>query len=158
MEPRVEAELEQVERSALSAAGAPEERREEALLLVGSYASAALSTLLHLGLITREEDREWRERLAPVVGERIKVGRFRITASGPEPTERTAKDEATHAYAICRDLTLTQLAWSVHTAATEEVITEALAAEASDPDRIRRACRRGFADRGERIVSGRHDL
>jgi hypothetical protein len=155
MEPGVEAELEQVERSALSAAEAEEERRDEALLVTGCRASAALSTLLHLGLITREEDRAWRERLAPVVGDRVKVNRFHITTAGHEPT---AEGQARYAYAICRDLTLTQLAWSVHTAATEEAVTDALSGEAADPDRIRRACRRGFEDRGKRVDSRLDDL
>lgn len=92
-----------------------------------------------------------------MVGDRIRLARFRITTAGDEATEMTTEDQARNAYAVCRDLSLSQLAWSHHTAATEEAITEALAAGAYDPERIRRACRLGFGDRGKPIVEA-HNL
>jgi hypothetical protein len=80
---------------------------------------------------------------------------FRITTGGEDAAGPTTEVQARHAYAVCRDLSLTQLAWSHHTAATEEAITEALAAAAHDPERVRRACRLGIGDRGKPIVEAR---
>lgn len=135
------------------AANVPETHREEALAHAGAHAAAALATLVHVGLITPEEDREWRERLRPALGNRIRRSRFEIRTEGEEATEPDAEEQARRAYALCRDLKLGQLAWSYHTAATEHSITAALTAGTCDPDRVARACRRGFADRGKTHVT-----
>jgi hypothetical protein len=149
----VRAELEQVEAMALSAAKVDKGYRDEALEHAGAHAAAALATLVHVGLITPEEDREWRERLRPALGDRIRLTRFEIRREGEAANQADPEDQARQAYALCRDASLGQLAWSHHTAATEEAVTEALAAGTREPERIRRACRRGFADRGQMQVA-----
>lgn len=157
MREEIVAEMEQFEQMAMAAAEAPADLRDEALLLAAARASGALSTLVHLGLISPEEDREWRERLQPVVGDQIRLRRFRITMAGDERKEPSPADQARHAYGVCRDLSLSHLAWTHHTAATEEAITETLAADTRDPERVRRACKLGFGDRGKSVVQA-HDL
>jgi hypothetical protein len=72
MEAMVRGELEQVEQLALSASRTGERHREEALRAAASHASVALTTLLHVGLITRSEEAEWRERLGGATPERIR--------------------------------------------------------------------------------------
>jgi hypothetical protein len=153
MNATVRAELEHVEQMALGAASVREELREGALAASGSHAAAALATLVHLGLITPEEDREWRARLRPALGDRIRLARARITRYDDDAVaEPNAEDQARYAYAVCRDLSLSQLAWTHHTAATEEAIADALAADSPDPERVRHACAHGFTDRGKTVV------
>lgn len=115
MEAIVRGELERLAELALAASRTGASHRETALDAATSHISAALSTLLHVGLLTEM------------------------------------------AYTTCRDLSLAHLAWSHHTAASESSITEALAAGADDPERIRRACALGFADRGRDQVKP-HEL
>src|SRR4051794_4195817 len=152
MEAIVRGELEQVEQLALSASRTGERRREEARQAAASHASVALTTLLHVGLITRSEEAEWRERLGGALGDPTRLQRRRFSVRIDGDGQPTAEERARSAYLVCRDLTLGRLAWLHHTAATESAIADALAAEASDPDRTRRACELGFADRGKEAV------
>jgi hypothetical protein len=156
MEASVEAELERIETWGLQSAHNPQ-LPHDARRWVVAYASGALGTLLHLGLITRNEDAEWRERLRRPLGDRLRVSRFRIVkedGSGA-PAPPTLEEEAQHAYSVCPDLSLTDLAWSLHASATEDSVVEALMADAIDPQHFRRACRFGFADRGKSVVEPR---
>jgi hypothetical protein len=127
------------------------QRRDEAVSAAIAYASAALSTLVHLALLTREEDRESRERMASSLGDAILRREHRITKVG-ESANRTAEQEAQFAYTICRDADLNQLAWSLYTAATVDGVITALTEGAEDPDRVQRACRIGFDDSGKPAV------
>ncbi len=149
MQANVLAELEYVEQRAVGAAATGEQHRERALTAVASHAAAALSTLLHIGLITPEEDAAWRARLGRALGDENRLARtgYTITVGGPRTP--TAEDQARSAYLACRDLALTHLAWVHHTAANEAAIAEAVAGDAHDPMRVRRACELGFADRGK---------
>jgi len=147
------AELQYVEQRALSAATTGEQHREQALAAVASHASAALATLLHIGLITPDEDTQWRTRLGRVLGDANRLARTTYTIKSGHSREPTAEDQARSAYSVCRDLSLTHLAWTHHTAASESAIADALANDASDPARVRRACELGFADRGKAVVT-----
>ncbi|MEA2271930.1 MAG: hypothetical protein QOI98_638, partial [Solirubrobacteraceae bacterium] len=159
MEATVHGELEQVEQLALTASRACEQHREEAVRAAASHASVALATLLHVGLISQAEEGEWRERLGRALGDwkRLALRNFKITLHGNSPREPTDDERARSAYTACRDLSLSRLAWVHHTGATESAIAEALAVEASDPERVRRACELGFADRGNEQVAS-HEL
>src|SRR3954468_10518257 len=143
MEPIVRLELEQVERQALTASRASQQHREMAIRAAASHASIALRTLLHVGLISREEDAEWRERLGTALGDAttLQRGGFHIQVNGASERPATDDQRAAAAYTSCRDLDLALLAWVHHCAATEPAIIDALAAQAIDPERIRRACR-----------------
>jgi hypothetical protein len=159
MDAVIEAELQELERLSQQAARnerLPQDVRDH---LVG-YAYGTLATLLHPGLVTRQKDAEWRERLRPALGDALRRSRFRIVrddglATPPPPL--TAEEKARRAYAVCRDLSLTKLAWSLHTGASEHAVVEALAVDAGDAERVRRPCGLGFADRGKRVVEP-HDL
>jgi hypothetical protein len=157
MESIVEGELKHVEDVALSAERTGAEHREEALRAAATHASIALSTLLHVGSITREEEIRWRERLGDALGDRRRIARrafdITIAVAGSPPRTPTDEQRAQMAYTECRDLSLSHLAWVHHAAAIESSITEAIVSGAGDPDRLRRACRRGFADRGSEVVS-----
>jgi hypothetical protein len=93
VEPIVGRELEQIEQMAAAASQATM-GRDAVLASTRAYVSGALSTLVHLGLVTPDEDQQWRERLA------------------------SSLDDGS-----------------------------------LDPERIRNACRRGFADRGKSVVT-----
>jgi hypothetical protein len=154
MDDAVTAELEALEELCLAATRnrpAP----DDASTWLLAYACGALATLLHLGLITPEEDARWRERLQPAFGDDRRLTRWRIgkgDASSSPPGPPTADDEAARAYAMCRNLTLTQLAWTLHTAAEETAVTSALALGTADSDRVVRACRLGFDDRVQQVT------
>jgi hypothetical protein len=78
--------------------------------LLLANAAGALATLLHLNPTTPEEDAQWRERLQPAFGDRLRLTRWRI-AEGDRSTEGAApapQDGVTHAYALCRNLALTR--------------------------------------------------
>jgi hypothetical protein len=153
MDAAVTAELEALEKLGLEAVRNSRVPADVRARLVANVAGA-LATLLHLGLITPEEDAEWRERLQPVFGEGLRVTRWRIAKDpAAEAAPPAPEAEATHAYAMCRNLTLTELAWSLHTGANEEAVTAALTADAIDAERIARACRRGFDDRRLSVTS-----
>jgi hypothetical protein len=158
MEAIVQGELEQVEQLALTASRATEQHREEAVRAAASHASVTLATLLHVGLICSAEEVEWVERLVRALGDPKRLARrsFTISRAATSPHEPTADERATAAYSACRDLSLSRLAWAHHTTATESAISDALAAEGSDPERIRRACELGFADRGKDEVPSHH--
>ena len=155
MEAVVRHELEHIEEMALDAGRANEQHREDAINAAATYASVALSTLLHVGLIAGPEEAAWRERLGLALGDKERLARraYKITVNGARELSET--DRAHMAYTACRDLSRTRLAWVHHTAATESAIADALAADASDPERIRQACKYGFADRGQEVVESR---
>jgi hypothetical protein len=159
MEATVQGELDLVEQLALTASRAGEQHREEAVRAATSHASVALTTMLHVGLVSRAEEGEWRERLGRALGDwkRLERRNFTITLHGNSPREPTDDERARSAYSACRGLSVSRLAWVHHTAATESVIAEALAVEASDPESVRRACELGFADRGNEPVTS-HEL
>jgi hypothetical protein len=46
--------------------------------LLLANAAGALATLLHLNPTTPEEDAQWRERLQPAFGDRLRLTRWRI--------------------------------------------------------------------------------
>jgi hypothetical protein len=157
MEAIVQGELEEVEQLALTASRAGKQHREEAVRTAASHASVVLATLLHVGLICRAEEIEWLERLGRALADPKRLARRTFTISWAATShESTADERATAAYSACRDLSLSRLAWVHHTTATESAITDALATEANDPERIRRACELGFADRGKEEVPSHH--
>lgn len=150
MDDAVAAELEALEELCLGTRNRPPS--DDARTWAVAYACGALATLVHLGLITPEEDARWRERLQPAFGDDARFTRWRISkadASSSAPASPAADDEAARAYAMCRNLTLTQLAWTFHTSADEAAVTSALASGTADSERVIRACRLGFDDRAE---------
>lgn len=155
MDLTVQSELEHVEQMAVTAARTGERHRDEAVGAAAAHASIALATLLHVGMLTRAEEADWRERLGTALGDpkRLALRGYTITVQGGPQRERTIEERARSAYSACQGLSLTQLAWAHHTAATESAIADALAADASDPERVRRACALGFADRGKEQVT-----
>jgi hypothetical protein len=158
MEAIVQCELARVEQLALAAARADERHRQDAVVAAATHAAVALSTLLHVGAITGAEETAWRERIGHALGDGRRLARrgYRITIEDEGAgRERSDAEIAQAAYVTCRDLSLTDLAWAYHTAATESAVAEALAASAGDPARVRRACEHGFADRGKDEVPER---
>lgn len=82
----------------------------------------------------------------------------RLKVQRDSSTSAAAMTEAQHAFSVylqCRDMSLGQLAWLLHSAATQTAIADAFAVQTHDPDRIRRASELGFADRGKASVSPR---
>ena len=152
MNDAVRAELDQYEQRLRQAAAYPGDIRAQALPVACTQAMAVLATLVHLGLLTRDEDAAWRRSLETVVGDGLRLQTFRISAAGAPERDESDEDRARYAYGVCRGSSLTHLAWTLHTAADEQAVAEVLAERADDPARIRRACALGFEDNGRDSV------
>jgi len=87
MDETVTAELEALEelcRAATRNRPAPDDAHTWLL----AYACGALATLLHLGLITPDEDARWRGRLQPAFGDDLRLQGYAEGApSGPRPRQ-----------------------------------------------------------------------
>jgi hypothetical protein len=123
----------------------------EALSGVRHSISGAIQTLISLGLLSRSEADEVRARLRESLGADFgRHRRFSIVKEGDEHATPDADARARSAYTMCLMApSLTALARLYDTAATETAIAAAIAEE--DPEqreRIERACRLGFEDRG----------
>jgi hypothetical protein len=132
----------------------------ESLSYMRAYAAGAIQTMISLRLVTTEEAGEWRARLSGSLGPEFgKRARFYITSAatgGDAAGVPSRADAATVAYTMCRDLSLEHLALQYDTAAQEDAIAAAVAGEYPDEhERILRACRFGFADRGKPVVEPR---